>query len=87
MQFRIIDTTTTKKSVKPDDYIYDLTRFILGAQDPRINPELRVSDEHLAELFLDKYMTDAREALPKCIRKQVLGKAGLLLDKLTSAKN
>lgn len=79
---RIIDVTTVKKSDNPDEYVDDLTRFMLGAQDERVHEDLRVPNEAIAEFLLDKYRAGAKETLPSSVRKEVLGKVGCLLSSL-----
>ena len=83
LQFRIIDMTTIRKSTNPDDYIDDVTRYMLGAQDPNIHEELRVPTETLTELFLKKYQSEVGRDLPNSVREEVIGKVGCLLSRLS----
>lgn len=79
LQFRIIDTTTARKSTNPDDYLDDIQRYIAGLRDSNAHEEFSIPNEFINGIFLDTYQKTARGTLPIEIRNIVLGKVSRLM--------
>lgn len=85
LQFRIIDTTTTRESTDPDDYFDDIQRYIAGLRDTNVHEKFFIPNEVINGIFLDPYQKTARETLPTGIRNTVLGKVSRLMIALDKA--
>lgn len=85
LQFRIIDTTTAKESINPNDYIDDIQRYIAGLHDTNVHEELSIPNEAINEIFLDTYQKTAKDTLPTEIRNIILGKVSRLMIDLDKA--
>lgn len=79
LQFRIIDTTTARESINPNDYLDDIQRYIAGLRDTNVHEKFSIPNEAINGIFLDTYQKTARGALPTEIRNTVLGKVSRLM--------